>query len=106
MTVTAATLYRIRLIGPASLAALTLGNEGEGFQFFSEIPSEASDRFSRNAVSKELRLIRSRSECVSHDVSQTHRPLWSDGLCFGLSELGYCQPKQVLIADSVFTRSA
>jgi len=33
MTVTAATLYRIRLIGPASLAALTLGNEGEGFQF-------------------------------------------------------------------------
>jgi len=33
MTVTAATSYRIRLISPVSLAALTIGNDGEGFQF-------------------------------------------------------------------------
>jgi hypothetical protein len=33
MTVTAATPYRIRLIDPASLVALIIGNDVEGFQF-------------------------------------------------------------------------
>jgi len=33
MTVTAVTPYRIRLIGSTSLAALIIGNDGEGFQF-------------------------------------------------------------------------
>jgi hypothetical protein len=42
MTVTAATPYRIRLTGPMSLVALTLGNECGGFQMLSRLgPSTA-----------------------------------------------------------------
>src|SRR5690348_7641269 len=39
MTVAAATSYRIRLTSPASPVALTIGNDGEGFQF--SLPSAA-----------------------------------------------------------------
>jgi hypothetical protein len=43
MTVTAAMPYRIRLTGPTSLVALTIGDDGEGFQFGDVVSSRSSD---------------------------------------------------------------